>query len=54
LPGEFTKAKQGGVQQEQGVLLGNDTGLGVEFVKMYIDAVAKHRVWDREVEHIAA
>ena len=54
LPGEFTKAKESGVQQENGVLLGNDTGLGVSFVKQFIDAVAKHRVWDREVEHIAA
>ena len=54
LPGEFSKAKQGGNQQENGVLLGHDTALGAEFVKSFIDAVAKHRVWDREVEHIAA
>lgn len=54
LPGEFTKAKEGGVQQEKGVLMGVETGTGVQFVKEYIDAVAKHRVWDREVEHIAA
>ncbi|KAL7419624.1 catalase 1 [Cryptotrichosporon argae] len=56
LPGEFSAdAKTGtSVAQENGVLLAPSPGLGVEVAGMFMDAVAKHRVWDREVSHIAA
>ena len=55
LPGDFTKGASAGVQMENGVIMGdNKLGSEVEFGKQFVDAVAKHRVWDREVEHIAA
>lgn len=55
LPGEFGVMKDGeGIKQENGVLLAGNAGTGVEFAGMFVDAVAKHRVWDREVGHIAA
>lgn len=53
LPGEFSGDKAG-IQQENGVLLGYEAGTGVQFASMFIEAVAKHRVWDREIGHIAA
>jgi len=55
LPGEFSVGvKNGGIAQEKGVLLAPDVGTGAEFSKTFLEAVAKHRVWEREVDHIAA
>jgi catalase len=55
LPGEFSAGvKTGGISLEKGVLIAPEVGTGAEFSKSFIDAVAKHRVWEREVDHIAA
>lgn len=56
LPGDFSpKVKESsGISQENGVLLAQSVGTGAEFGTKFIEAVAKHRVWDREVSHIAA
>ncbi|WWC60089.1 uncharacterized protein I303_102653 [Kwoniella dejecticola CBS 10117] len=56
LPGDLpadakTKSE---ITQANGVLLAPSVGVGAEFSEKFIDAVAKHRVWDREVDHIAA
>jgi catalase len=53
LPGEFSGEKKG-IQQENGVVLGYEAGTGVQFAAAFIEAVGKHRVWDREIDHIAA
>lgn len=58
LPGEFEQVqniKQSeGIEQEKGVLFAKSVGTGAEFMGQYLPALAKHRVWDREIEHIAA
>lgn len=52
LPGDVQF--QGGVTLDKGVLLAEDVGTGAEFAEKFIDGVSKHRVWDRDVSHIAA
>ena len=55
LPGEFSPAvKEEGIVLEKGVLLASSVGTGAEFTQKFMAGVAKHRVWDRDVEHIAA
>lgn len=55
LPGEFSAGvKTGGISLEKGVLIAPDVGVGAEFSKSFLESLAKHRVWEREVEHIAA
>lgn len=56
LPGEFSAdvKTSSDVVQENGCVFVNNVGTGVEFAKKYIDGVAQHRCWDREVAHIAA
>ncbi|WVQ79074.1 hypothetical protein IAT38_001168 [Cryptococcus sp. DSM 104549] len=58
LPGDFTgKVKEGtGLVEENGVLFAPGAGVVEEgkFAKQFLESVAKHRVWDREVAHIAA
>ncbi|WVR03995.1 hypothetical protein IAU60_000994 [Kwoniella sp. DSM 27419] len=56
LPGDLpadakTKSE---ITQANGVLLAPSVGTGAEFTMKFVDAVAQHRVWDREVSHIAA
>ncbi|WWC99088.1 hypothetical protein V866_005983 [Kwoniella sp. B9012] len=56
LPGDLpadAKAKEE-ITQANGVLLAPSVGTGAQFSQQFLDSVAKHRVWDREVEHIAA
>ena len=52
LPGDCSF--QGGVTVDNGVILAEDVGTGAEFNKKFLDGVAAHRVWSREVSHIAA
>lgn len=52
LPGDVEY--QGGVTLSNGVVLAEDVSTGAEFAEKFIDGVSKHRVWDREVSHIAA
>jgi len=56
LPGDFSasvkEAKD--VVQENGCVFVNNVGTGVEFAKTYMDGVAQHRCWTRDVSHIAA
>jgi catalase len=56
LPGEFSAEVKtsSDVVQENGCVFATNVGTGVEFAKKYIDGVAQHRCWDREVSHIAA
>ncbi|KAH8089380.1 catalase-related immune-responsive-domain-containing protein, partial [Filobasidium floriforme] len=56
LPGEFSPSVKTGeeIQTEKGVIFVPSAGFGVEMIKQWTDLLAKHRVWDREVEHIAA
>jgi len=56
LPGEFRAAavEGSGITQENGVLLAKSVGTGAEFAEKFLSAVAKHRVWDRDVSQIAA
>jgi catalase len=56
LPGEFSPSVKAGeeIQTEKGVIFVPSAGFGVEMIKQWTDLLAKHRVWDREVEHIAA
>jgi len=52
LPGDLKAGE--GVVVDNGCVLATDVGTGAEFAAKFIDGIAKHRVWDREVEHIAA
>jgi catalase len=52
LPGDVRGGE--GVTLENGVLTAKDVGTGAEFAAKFIEGISKHRVWDREVEHIAA
>lgn len=56
LPGDFSPEVKTSTEitQENGVLLANSFGTGAEYCKKFMEAVAKHRVWEREVSHIAA
>lgn len=57
LPGEFSEGAKNdkeGVVLENGVVLAQSLGTGAEFAAKFLDGVSKHRVWDREVSHIAA
>ncbi|EIW69080.1 hypothetical protein TREMEDRAFT_44294 [Tremella mesenterica DSM 1558] len=56
LPGDFSTGVKGAsdVVQENGVVFANSLGTGVEFSKKFLDGVARHRYWDRDVSHIAA
>ena len=56
LPGEFNPSikESKEIALEKGVLLAPVPGVGAEFAAKFLDGVSKHRVWDREVEHIAA
>lgn len=56
LPGEFSASikESKEVVQENGCVFTNSFGTGVEFAKTYMDGVAQHRCWTREVSHIAA
>jgi len=56
LPGEFSASVKTGedIKEEKGVLFVPSAGFGVEMIKQWTDLLAKHRVWDREVDHIAA
>ena len=56
LPGDFSPAvkKETGIAMENGVVLAHSVGTGAEFAEKFMAGVAKHRVWDREVSHIAA
>jgi catalase len=54
LPGDVSYAAGSGVALENGVVLAEDVGTGAEFAKTFMDGVKAHRVWDREVSHIAA
>jgi len=56
LPGDFTDNVKNGdsVQQENGVVFASSLGTGAEFAAAFLGGVAQHRVWDREVSHIAA
>ncbi|OCF34653.1 catalase [Kwoniella heveanensis CBS 569] len=42
------------ITEANGVLLAPSVGTGAQFSEQFISSVAKHRVWDREVSHIAA
>jgi catalase len=39
---------------DNGVLMATNVGTGAEFAAKFITGMSAHRVWDREVEHIAA
>ncbi|OXB39607.1 catalase [Cryptococcus neoformans] len=58
LPGDFSpKVKtESSVVQENGVVFApvNPTLHSAQFAKQFLETVANHRVWDREVSHIAA
>lgn len=58
LPGDFSdKAKtESNVVVENGVVFapGDPTIHSVQFAKQFLEGVANHRVWDRQVAHIAA
>jgi catalase len=56
LPGEFSEnvKTSSSVVQENGCVFTTSFGTGAEFAKTYIEGVAQHRCWDREVSHIAA
>ncbi len=56
LPGEFDPSikESSNIALEKGVLLAPTPGVGAELAAKFLDGVKKHRVWDREVEHIAA
>lgn len=56
LPGDFSASVKNSknVVSENGVFFVQDLGTGAEFIKSFLDGVAKHRVWEREVDHIAA
>lgn len=54
LPGEFGACDAESITQDKGVLFAPKVGTGAEFMADYLTALSKHRVWDREVEHIAA
>lgn len=52
LPGDVSF--QSGVTLDKGVVLAESVGTGAEFATKFIDGLSKHRVWDRDVSHIAA
>ena len=52
LPGDVQVTEN--VKDQGGVVTAENVGSGAEFAKTFIDGVAKHRVWEREVSHIAA
>lgn len=58
LPGDFSSnAKtESSVVMENGVVFapGDPTLHSVQFAKQFLEGVANHRVWDRQVTHIAA
>jgi catalase len=56
LPGEFDPSikESTSIALEKGVLLAPSPGLGAEFAAKFLTGVKAHRVWDREVSHIAA
>nr|XP_031863123.1 uncharacterized protein CI109_001602 [Kwoniella shandongensis]KAA5530195.1 hypothetical protein CI109_001602 [Kwoniella shandongensis] len=56
LPGDFSPEVKTStsISLENGVLFAPSVGIGAEFTAKYLDGLAKHRVWDREVDHIAA
>lgn len=57
LPGDFSdavKTDSSKVHLENGVVLATSVGTGAEFATKYIDGISKHRVWERDVSHIAA
>ncbi|ORX36760.1 catalase-like domain-containing protein [Kockovaella imperatae] len=52
LPGDVQVSQD--VQDQTGVVTAVNVGSGAQFAKTFIDGVAKHRVWERDVSHIAA
>lgn len=54
LPGDVSAQGDQGVVLVNGVVLNAAGSESTGFAKAFIDGVAKHRVWDREVSHIAA
>lgn len=58
LPGDFSeKTKtESSVVVENGVVFapGDPTLHSIKFAKQFLEGVAHHRVWDRQVAHIAA
>ncbi len=57
LPGEFTSDVLSGssIKQEQGcAFIPTAVGNVTEMAKVMSEGIAKHRVWEREVDHIPA
>lgn len=58
IPRDFspTVKTESSVVQENGVVFApaNPTLHSAQFAKQFLETVANHRVWDREVSHIAA
>ena len=54
LPGDVGMATGDSVVVENGVVLAESVGTGAEFGKKFMDGVAQHRCWERDVSHIAA
>ncbi|ORY25845.1 catalase-like domain-containing protein [Naematelia encephala] len=56
LPGDFSAGAKTSseVVLENGAVLAPSAGLGAEFAASFLEGVKQHRVWDREVSHIAA
>lgn len=56
LPGDFSPSAKtaAGIVQEHGCVLAPNPGVGVQFGEAYIENLAKHRYWARDVSHIAA
>lgn len=52
LPGDVSY--KNGVTLDNGVIMAEDIGAGAEFATKFLDTLSKHRVWAREVSHIAA